>query len=72
MHHKPAPGSTICLMRGATDSDAAVLASIFNFVGVLATPTLAITPPAAQPVVAALTTATSHRPARPDPPPPRA
>jgi hypothetical protein len=72
MHHKPAPGSKICLMRSANDNDAAVLSSFFSFIGVLTAPTLAITPPSPQSVVATLTTTTSNRPAPPDPPPPRA
>lgn len=72
MHHKPAPGSRICLMRSADNGETAVLASIFSFVGVLTLPTEAMIPPSTQSVVQAPTTSSSRRPAPPDPPPPRA
>jgi hypothetical protein len=72
MHHKPAPGSKICLMRSADTGEAAVLASLFSFVGVLTVPTQAMIPPSTQPVVQTPTTSSSRRPAPPDPPPPRA
>ena len=35
MHHKPAPGSKLCLMRSANDSGIAVLSWLLNGVGLM-------------------------------------
>ena len=71
MHHKPARGSTICLMRGATDNGAAVLSSLVGAAGVL--PATSFVSPAAIPdVIPAKLTTILVRPAPPEPPPPRA
>jgi hypothetical protein len=72
MHHRPAPGSKICLMRSANSNGSAVLASIFAFVGVVPSPAQAIIPVSGQSVVNTVTTTASRRPTPPDPPPPRA
>jgi hypothetical protein len=72
MHHKPSPDSTICLMRSADDNGAAVLASVYTFVGVLTPPPQALIRPSESSVVQTTTTASSCRSAPPDPPPPRA
>ena len=72
MHHKPAPGSKLCLMRSANDSGVAVLSWLLNGVGLMPA-TAAGVVPASQPVrVFFAVTTTSLRPAPPDPPPPRA
>jgi len=72
MHHKPAPGSKICLMRSSDSRDAAVLSSIFGAVGLLPAPALITAPIPVQFVVRVEGTTTSLRPAAPEPPPPRA
>ena len=72
MHHKPAPGAKLCLMRSANDSGIAVLSWLLNGVGLM--------PAAGQSVATAseparlffAVTTASLRPAPPDPPPPRA
>jgi hypothetical protein len=72
MHHKPVRSATICLLRSAGTGGAAVLASIFSFVGVLTSPTLVMIPsPALSPVSIPVTTV-SRGPTAPEPPPPRA
>lgn len=72
MHHKPAPGSKICLMQGAGEGDAAVLSSLFGAVGLLPAPTPIAAPVSIQIVVDTEGTTTSLRPTAPEPPPPRA
>ena len=73
MHHKPAaPGSTLCLMRGAGDSNAALLSSVFGALGLVPAPAEVFFVPSDQPIVLIDVTTTSLRPAAPDPPPPRA
>jgi hypothetical protein len=70
MHHKPVPGSKICLMRGAHDSSVAVF-SWLSHLGVVPTPTgapVAERPPVSRPIDFP---APSLRPAPPDLPPPR-
>lgn len=72
MHHKPAPGSTICLMQSTTGDDAAVLAATLTFVGVLGT-VPQLTPPASPRLRLVGTDAFVLTPlVTPDPPPPRA
>lgn len=72
MHHKPAPGSKICLMRSADDRGAAVLNSLFGAAGLLPTGTPIAAPVAIQIVVRTDTTTPDLRPSPPEPPPPRA
>ena len=72
MHHKPAPGSRICLMQSTDDSNAALLASIVHVAGVLAVHTEPIIPPQARLVDDLVPISSSRRPVPPDPPPPRA
>jgi hypothetical protein len=72
MHHKPAPGSKLCLMGSADDSGTAVLSSIFGAVGLVPVPTPVAVPLSDHPIVLLDITTTSLRPAPPDPPPPRA
>ena len=72
MHHKPARGSTICLMRGATDSDAAVLSSLVGAAGVLPATSFVSAPVPIPVVIPARATTILVRPAPPEPPPPRA
>ena len=71
MHHKPAPGSKLCLMGSADDGDTAVLTSLFGGVGLLPVSTPAVRPESQRAVVLAEPTTHSLRPAPPDPPPPR-
>jgi len=72
MHHKPVPGSKICLMGSADNDSTGVLTSVFGGVGLAPAPTPAAVPPGPLLAVLALdTTAHSLRPAPPDPPPPR-
>jgi hypothetical protein len=72
MHHKPAPGSKLCLMRSANDSGIAVLSWLLNGVGLMPAAAQSVTP-ASEPVRLFFdVTTASLRPAPPDPPPPRA
>ena len=72
MHHTPAPGSTICLMRGATDNGAAVLSSLVGAAGVLPATGFVSTPATIPVVIPAKLTTILIRPAPPETPPPRA
>jgi hypothetical protein len=72
MHHKPAPGSTICLMGRAHDNTTAVLTSLFAGAGPLPAPPAPSAPDARPAIVIAEDTTRSLRQAPPDPPPPRA
>jgi hypothetical protein len=71
MHHKPAPGSTICLMQNSDDSGVAVFSWLLN-AGVLPRPTQPIVPERQHISAPIELTTASLRPAPPDPPPPRA
>lgn len=71
MHHKPAPGSTLCLMQSADDDGPAILTSIFGIAGLLPAPTRAATPEPQRAGVLIEIETPSARPAPPDPPPPR-
>ena len=71
MHHKPAPGSKLCLMRSVNDLGTAVLTSVYGAVGLLPV-TVAAMMPELQPSLAGSDLATALvRTAPPDPPPPR-
>ena len=72
MHHKPAPGSPICLMRSANDSGTAVLTALFGAAGVLPAASSVAAPVPIYVLIPGEPAATSLRPAPPDPPPPRA
>ena len=72
MHHKPAPGSKLCLMGSADDNDATILTSVLGSVGVAPARPSALIPADRHVVLlSADTTAHTLRPAPPDPPPPR-
>ena len=72
MHHKPAPGAKLCLMRSANDSGIAVLSWLLNGVGLMPAAGQSAAP-VSQPVRPSIDVITaSLRPAPPDPPPPRA
>src|SRR5262245_42968296 len=51
MHHKPAAGSKLCLMRSADDSGPAVLTSILSAVGIVPAAASVLVPVTTQPVV---------------------
>ena len=70
MHHKPAPGSKLCVM-GSADDDTAIPATLFGSAGLLPMPASAVQPPSQRAAVVAEPTTRSLRPAPPDPPPPR-
>jgi hypothetical protein len=72
MHHKPAPGSKLCLMRSADDDGTAVLTSLFGTVGLVPAPAPAARPDPRRVIVVADITTGLLQPASPDPPPPRA
>jgi len=72
MHHESAPGSKVCLIRGADEGDAAVLASVFSLAGVLTAPTQARVSASAHSVVHVFATTPPRPSVPPDPPPPRA
>ncbi len=72
MHHRPAPGSRLCLMGTADQDGAGVLVSVLGGLGLRPAPAPAAAPPPYELVVASADTAAhSLRPAPPDPPPPR-
>ena len=72
MHHKPAAGSKLCLMRGADDSGTAVLTSLLSGVGIVPVTAPVLAPPSTLAVAVSYAAPPSLRPAPPDPPPPRA
>jgi len=72
MHHRPAPGSKICLMGSANNTSTAVLTSLFTGVGLIGDPFQVIAPSSTYTRVRTHGTPLSLRPAPPDPPPPRA
>jgi hypothetical protein len=72
MHHRPAAGSTICLIQSADHSSTGVLASIFTFVGVLTSSVQTVAPQPSLPAFFAAVTTPSFEFLPPDSPPPRA
>lgn len=72
MHHKPAPGSKLCLMQSANDTSSAVLSSLFGALGLVATSPQSVALQAERGIGIIDSTTPSLRPAPPDPPPPRA
>ena len=71
MHHKPAPGSKLCLMGSANDVETGVLTSLFGAGGLLPASTSSVRPEFQRAVVAPRPNARSLHPVPPDPPPPR-
>ncbi|HXW06977.1 MAG TPA: hypothetical protein VD833_17220 [Vicinamibacterales bacterium] len=71
MHHKPAPGSRICLMQSAGDTDTAVLPTLFGGAGPLPQPATPAAPRSQGTMLLAATIAPAGLSAPPDPPPPR-
>ena len=71
MHHRPAPGTRICLI-GSADDALATLGSLFQAAGLM--PSITTAPePAATPTASIDSTSTiTFRSVPPDPPPPRA
>jgi hypothetical protein len=69
-HHRPAPGSKICVMRGTSDQ-ATLLTSLFGIVGLMpgSTPLLDRAPSGRLAIIESQMTA--EHPVPPDPPPPR-
>lgn len=70
MHHRPAPGSKICLIGGA-DNTLATLGSLFQAAALM--PSVTSAPVPATTSIASINSASTitFRPASPDPPPPR-
>jgi hypothetical protein len=71
MHHKPAPGSKICLLQNAGDTNPAVFTWLLNAGVMPATPWAAVAGGHSRFRPGGFRTA-AERPAPPDPPPPRA
>jgi hypothetical protein len=71
MHHRPAPGSKICLI-GSTDDTLATLGSLFQAVGLMPSVTSAPVPPAIPTASIDSTSTMTFRSVPLDPPPPRA
>jgi hypothetical protein len=71
MHHRTAPGSTICLMRSADDGAVAAFSWLFNL-GIVPAAAPAVIPDRAPRFRPGGFPAAASRPAPPDPPPPRA
>jgi hypothetical protein len=71
MHHRPAPGSKICLI-GSIDSGLATLSSLFQAPGLMPRVSAAPIPTGVSSVSSLLAAAIPFRSAPPDPPPPRA
>jgi hypothetical protein len=73
MHHKPAPGTKICLMRSANDNGGtAILTSLLAGVGPIAEQTTIAAPSSISTRIIIEATRPSGRSAPPDPRPPRA
>jgi len=71
MHHRPAPGTRICLI-GSADDTLATLGSLFQAAGLMPS-IMAASQPAATPTASIDSTSTiTFRSVPPDPPPPRA
>src|SRR5262245_28077787 len=71
MHHRPAPGTRICLI-GSTDDALATLGSLFQAAGLMPPIASAIAPAAIPTASVDVTVAIPFRFVPPDPPPPRA
>jgi hypothetical protein len=71
MHHRPTPGSKICLI-GSTDDTLATLGSLFQAVGLMPSVTSAPAPAVIAAASISLTSSITVRSVPPDPPPPRA
>jgi hypothetical protein len=71
MHHRPAPGSRICLI-GSADDTLATLGSLFQAAGLMPSITSTLAPAAVPTVSIDSTPTIPFRSVPPDPPPPRA
>jgi hypothetical protein len=71
MHHRPAPGSRICLI-GSADDTVATLGSLFQAAGLMPSIMSTFAPAAIPTVSIDSTSAITFRSVPPDPPPPRA
>ena len=71
MHHKPAPGSRLCVVGSPGDDGMVVRVSLFSGIGLLPALTAAARPEAQPAFALAEHSTLSLRPAPPDPPPPR-
>jgi hypothetical protein len=71
MHHKPVPGSELCLMQSADDSRVATFSWLLN-AGLVPPRTATVVPERQQVAAPVDCTTASLQPAPPDPPPPRA
>jgi hypothetical protein len=72
MHHEPASGPEICLLRSGTDGATAILTLILGNVGLLPSAARVAAPAVTLAIGVGSTAAQSIRPVSPDPPPPRA
>jgi hypothetical protein len=70
MHHKPAPGSSLCVMQSADDHAVAVFSWLSNL-GLLPRAMAPVVPEPQRAALAIDVTTASPLPAPPDPPPPR-
>jgi hypothetical protein len=71
MHHKPAPGSKLCVVGSPSDDGMVVRVSLFSDIGLLPELTFTIRPEAQRVLALVEHSSTSLRPPPPDPPPPR-
>jgi hypothetical protein len=70
MHHRPAPGSRICLM-GSADNTLATLGSLFQAAALMPSVTSAPVPATTSIALINPASTITFRPVSPDPPPPR-
>jgi len=70
MHHRPAPGSRICLL-GSADNTLATLGSLFQAAALMPSATSAPVPATTSVALIGSASAIPFRPVSPDPPPPR-
>jgi len=70
MHHRPAPGSRICLM-GSADNTLATLGSLFQAAALMPSATSALVPATTSIASISSSSAIPFRSDSPDPPPPR-
>ena len=72
IHHRTAPGSKLCLIRGADDTAAVILSSLFGVVGLVPVQAAPLGPASAGDAARAEASPVAWRPLALDPPPPRA
>lgn len=71
MHHKPAPGSRLCVVGSPSDDGMVVRVSLFSGIGLVPALTFAVRAESQRTLALAEHSSVSLRPAPPDPPPPR-